>query len=100
VDFYTEVSIVRRVDEFQVLGFTAEIRIQCTGCAERFQFMGLPVGLLAHRPSSSPDGTELRVPIRPPSAGETFGLNLPGSSVDVCLPRSAPGTYDEGHDPA
>ena len=63
-------------------GYSADLIITCHDCFEPFVWIGpMPVGLLPGRPAVSVDGTELRAPLRPRSAPETFGLNRPGFGV-------------------
>lgn len=63
------------------VGFTAEIRIDCNQCGEAFVFLGLPCGLSPAKPTTDVPGTTLRVPIKPASAPEDFGRDLPGFHV-------------------
>jgi hypothetical protein len=65
------------------MGYSAEVRIRCAHCAEEFEFLTPTVGVLSREATRSFDGKELRVPIRPASAGENFGLNLPGVRLVV-----------------
>lgn len=52
-----------------VKAFMADVRIWCadppTGCGRPFQFIGLPYGMSFEQPMASPDGAELRAPVRP-----------------------------------
>lgn len=59
-------------------GYVAEILVQCAACDERFVFVGAPVGGMPDKPCISPDGLELRAPLRPQSADPHFGLGLAG----------------------
>lgn len=70
-------------DDPTVVGFTAEIRIECAVCSEPFLFRGVPVGMLPYRPAMSVDRMELRVPISPRGADESFGRNIPGFTVEA-----------------
>lgn len=59
--------------------FTASVFIRCADCDEPMVFLGpMPCGDLPHEPAVNPDATELRLPIRPRSAPDDFGLNRPG----------------------
>ncbi len=64
-----------------VSGYSADVRIWCKHCTERFRFIGVPAGLMADRPTCSVDETELRAPIRPASSDPDFGLGIPGFSI-------------------
>lgn len=55
-------------DTGHVLGFNAEVKIQCHICGEPFTFLGLPAGLSPHHPTVSVDGQTLRAPIALASA--------------------------------
>jgi hypothetical protein len=59
-----------------VIGYTAEIRVNCRACGEPFRWTGVPAGLSPRQPTCSVDGTELRAPLRPASADPDFGLGL------------------------
>jgi hypothetical protein len=61
--------------------FTADIRIRCADCNERFRFVGVQAGLRPDRPMVSVDEYELHAPIRPASADPDFGLGIPGFAV-------------------
>lgn len=85
MDFAARISTVRlsTVEGGPITAYTAEIHIECAQCHEPFEFIGLPAGSLPSEPTSSVDGTEARMPIRPVSAPEGFGLNVPGFSIRV-----------------
>lgn len=65
-----------------VIGYSAEIRVNCRDCSEPFRWTGVPAGLSPRQPMCSVDETELRAPLRPASADPDFGLGLPGFSVN------------------
>lgn len=66
-----------------VVGYSADIKINCRDCGEPFRWTGLRAGLSPAQPMCSLDETELRAPIRPASADPDFGLGLPGFAVTV-----------------
>lgn len=68
-------------DDPTVIAYTAEIKIECANCQERFRFIGVQAGDMPSRPMCSPDEFELRAPIRPASADSDFGLGIPGFAV-------------------
>ena len=83
-DFAARVCVVRleRSDtDAAIVGYTAEVGVNCSDCGEAFVFIGLPIGSLAGEPACSVDGIEARMPIRPISAPDNFGLNLLGYTV-------------------
>jgi hypothetical protein len=59
--------------------YCADIVIKCAECGEKFDFIGLSLGMSAYRPTVSMDGTELRVPLMPHGMLPPEGL--PGYSV-------------------
>lgn len=66
-----------------VTAFTADIAISCTGCGEKFRFIGAPAGSMPDRPMVSVDETVLHAPMRPASADPDFGLGIPGFAVTM-----------------
>ena len=46
-------------------GYLAEIRVHCVDCGLPFVFQGVEAGMLFTKPMASPDGQELRAPLRP-----------------------------------
>jgi hypothetical protein len=63
-------------------GYSVDLKVCCKDCREPFVWVGpMPIGVSPGEPRVSVDGTELRAPIRPSSAGTAFGLNLPGFGV-------------------
>lgn len=64
------------------VGFSVDLKVWCRDCKESFVWVGpMPIGVSPGEPRVSVDGTELRAPIRPASAGEAFGLKLPGFGI-------------------
>lgn len=57
--------------------FSADVRIECAECGERFRFLGLPVGLDLNGAAVSVDGCEARLAIAPRSASD-LPLGKPG----------------------
>lgn len=70
--FNTTARILRFTDNGDkseiAIRFAAEIKINCAQCGQAFEFIGLSMGVSATGPTSSPDGTELRIPMRPAEA--------------------------------
>lgn len=78
------VNIVRLTaseDDPTPVGFSAEIKVNCADCGEKFRWTGVRPGLSPRGPMCSVDETELHAPLRPASADPDFGLGLPGFSV-------------------
>lgn len=82
-NFMAVVEINRFTDETNpdLAGLAAEIHAWCTGCDEAVVWHVPDLGMLADRPTVSPDGRELRVPCRVASQPEDFGLQLPGFRI-------------------
>jgi hypothetical protein len=74
-------------DDPTVIGFSADIKIECRDCGEPFRWTGVPAGLSPAQPMCSVDEATLSAPIRPASADPDFGLGLPGYAVTVREPR-------------
>ena len=68
-------------DNPTIVGYSAEVRIDCAHCGEPFRFIGMPAGVLPDRPACSVDEKEARLPIRPASGDPDFGLGIPGFTV-------------------
>lgn len=83
LDFAASVEVNRlsKDEGSPINAYAAEIRIECAHCRERFVFMGLDPGMMPTGPMRSVDGTTALMPIRPLSAGEAFGLGVPGFRV-------------------
>jgi hypothetical protein len=76
--------ITRGNNDPTVIAYSAEIHVNCVACGEPFRWTGpYDVGASSDRPCVSPDGTELRAPLRPASGDEDFGLGLGGFIVQV-----------------
>lgn len=82
-NFEADVAVNRLTadDGGPVEGYSADIRISCAACGERFRWIGVPAGLMPSRPACSVDETELHAPLRPASSDPDFGLGLPGFAV-------------------
>lgn len=68
MNFKAQVNVTRMTDnkdETTVMGYTAEITINCLECGLPFEFIGVDAGMMPTRPMASPDAQELRAPIRP-----------------------------------
>lgn len=65
---------VQRITDSSV--WWAELRVTCSECGQRMQFMGFPCGLSPAEPMVSVDGTEARLPFRPFDETETRGRLL------------------------
>lgn len=73
--------ITRSDDDPTIVGYTADITVQCVDCGEPFRWVGVPAGLSPRRPMVSVDETELHAPIRPASSDPDFGLGIPGFAI-------------------
>ncbi|MFC5635882.1 hypothetical protein [Streptomyces bullii] len=81
-DAFVEVNRVTASDDAPtVVGYHADIKVNCHDCDEPFRWTGLQAGLSMSGPMCSVDETELRAPLRPASADPDFGLGLPGFAV-------------------
>jgi hypothetical protein len=76
--FVDVIRMMKSDDDPEVVGYSAEIRVSCVECDEAFVFVGAPIGMSPGKPCISPDGTELRAPLRPQTADPHFGLGLSG----------------------
>lgn len=87
-NFDALVSVGRHTgpDEVTVVGFSADIRVNCRDCGEPFRWTGVQAGWQPGRPMCSVDETELRAPLRPASADPDFGLGLPGFAIRYVEP--------------
>ena len=65
--FNASVSVTRLTSEEggPVIGFTADLTIQCALCEKPFQFEGMERGVSRAGPRCSFDGTEARLPLTP-----------------------------------
>lgn len=81
-DAYVAVNrITASATDPTVVGYAADIKVNCRACDEPFRWTGVPAGLSPGHPTCSVDETELRAPLRPASADPDLGLGLPGFSV-------------------
>ena len=82
-DFTASVGVARltEVEGGPATHFAAEIRIECAECGQKFEFVGLPLGSSAYKPTVSMDGEELRAPIAVKGTKPPEGL--PGFSVSM-----------------
>lgn len=85
VNFDAIVKVIRLQDseEGPVVGFTAEVNVNCVECEEPFVWIGCNPGLSPRGPRVSVDRRELRVPLKPASANLDFGMGLPGFDIKV-----------------
>src|SRR3546814_18696807 len=82
VDAFVEVNRVTASDtDPTVVGYHADIKVNCRDCGEPFRWTGVKAGMSQGRPMCSVDETELRAPLRPASADPACGLGLPGFPV-------------------
>lgn len=78
---HVEVNRLTHGNDPAVIGYAAEVKIDCARCGEKFRFIGMPAGMMPDRPACSPDETEARLPIRPASSDDDFGMGIPGFAV-------------------
>lgn len=98
-DFAATVDVIRLGDGDHgrpdvIVGFSAEVRINCAGCGEQMVFVGAPIGVLPTKPCMSPDGTEHRCDRNRPT--RTSGSAFPGSSPGS-LKAEKGSTTDDRH---
>jgi hypothetical protein len=65
-----------------VIAYSADIRVHCVNCGEKFRWTGVPAGLMPSHPAVSVDETELHAPLRPASSDPDFGLGIPGFAIN------------------
>lgn len=66
--FYANTKVCRRTaseTDNTVIGYSADLTINCTQCGQAFEFIGVPLGYSPFQPMANFDGTKLRIPIRP-----------------------------------
>ncbi|MER7500474.1 hypothetical protein AB0L05_27830 [Nonomuraea pusilla] len=80
---YVEINRLTDHDNGPVTGYSADIRVECAHCRERFRWIGVPAGMSGSQPMCSPDETELRAPMRPASSDPDFGLGIPGFAITM-----------------
>ena len=71
--------IAQDEQEQKVAYYAIEVRFSCRDCGKPLEWVGLPVGLSAYRPSVSLDGLELRAPMV--AQGEKVPDGLPSFTV-------------------
>ena len=71
-----------------VVGYHADIKVNCADCSEPFRWSGVPAGSSPRQPMCSVDEIELRAPLRPASADSDFGFGLPSYSVGYRGPKA------------
>lgn len=54
--------------------YCANVTIKCTQCDDVFEFIGMPIGSSAYRPTCNMEGTEARFPITPKGQRPPEGL--------------------------
>lgn len=87
-DAYIDVNRVTASDtDPTVVGYHADIKVNCRDCGEPFRWTGVPAGMSQRQPMCSVDETELRAPLRPASVDHDFGLGLPGFAISYREPR-------------
>lgn len=81
-DFSAVVDVNRLTEGgSDIVGYSADLRISCTYCGERFRFIGVKAGLMPSEPRCNITEDELRIPIRPASSDPDFGLGIPGFAI-------------------
>lgn len=81
-NFRADVKVGRLAAEGSdtIVGFTADIKVECSECGKPFEFIGLPMGYSPGQPMVSVDGQEARMPIKP--EGEAMPMDkLIGFSI-------------------
>lgn len=88
-DAYVDVNrLTKSDDDPTVVGYSADIKVNCHDCGEPFRWTGLPAGLSPAQPMCSVDEATMSAPLRPASADPDFGLGLPGYSVNYRGPKA------------
>lgn len=80
-EVWAEVNRLQPDEGEPINAYSADVRINCRDCQEKFRFIGVQAGLRPDRPMCSVDETELRIPIRPASSDPDFGLGIPGFAI-------------------
>jgi hypothetical protein len=82
-NFAANVAVNRLTDadDRPIVGYTADITVNCAECGEPFRWCCPDAGSRPDRPTTSVDQTELRAPLRPASSDPDFGLGLPGFGI-------------------
>jgi hypothetical protein len=76
MNFKADVAVGRlsEKDGGPITHYCADITVKCAECGEPFEFIGLPMGHSAYRPTVSIDGLELRQPLMPKGKKPPEGL--------------------------
>lgn len=67
-NFFAKVDVQRLLkneSDADASAFVAEIKINCSDCGLRFEFLGVPMGYQPGATRCSPDGLELRAALKP-----------------------------------
>lgn len=97
-DAIVEVNRIRSDDtDVTVVGYFADIKVNCRTCGEPFRWIGARPGASSREPMCSIDETELRAPLRPASADPDFGLGLPGIEINIEPARPVVDNYAIGY---
>lgn len=82
-NFKARVNVARiaRGEGGPVVAYSADVVIVCGDCQTPFEFVGLPHGCSAYRPTVSMDCQEARMPIVP--IGTVPPPDMPGFAVNV-----------------
>ncbi len=79
-----EVTRIARSDEDStVVGYNADVQVECADCGEPFRWTGVQAGMSPARPMCTPDEKTLRAPLRPAFADPDFGMGLPGFAIQM-----------------
>lgn len=73
-DFTSQVNVSRltKAEEGPVIGYAADVTVNCAQCGLAFVWVGLPAGSAVDHPTTSVDRAELRAPIRPATASMQY----------------------------
>lgn len=80
-DAMVAVNRLNATDTTPADAYSADIRVWCSRCGEKFRWIGVPAGLSPARPMVSVDESELHAPLRPASSDPDFGLGIPGFAI-------------------
>lgn len=76
-----DIGRLSMVDGGPITHYCADVSVSCADCGQKFQFVGLPLGCSAYRPTVSMDGLELRAPLMPEGVKVPDGI--PGFDVRI-----------------
>ena len=84
-DMEATVEVARLTPEegAPVEGYSAEVRVRCIECGEKFRWIGLEPGMSPARPMCNIDQTVMVAPLRPASSDDDFGMGLPGFRMNM-----------------